>query len=162
MARPGNIVASLELPAEELAHGDRFRAFRRRLAMAAGGEKLGCSLWELPPGKAAFPLHKHFGNEEAVYVLEGNGTVRLDAEKYPIRAGDYLVFRAGQEAHQIVNCSSAPLKFLAFSTMNYPEVATYPESQKVGVIGGPPRPDRKHILGVYKVASSVDYWEGEK
>jgi len=162
MPRPRNIVASSAVPAEEMAQGERFRSYRRRLATAAGGEKLGCSLWELPPGKAAFPLHKHFGNEEAVYVLEGSGSVRLDSAEHPIGAGDYIVFRAGQEAHQIVNSSSAPLKFLAFSTMNYPEIATYPESQKIGVIGGPPRPDRKHILGVYKLSSSVDYWEGEK
>ena len=76
MPRPRNIVASSEVTAEEMAQGERFRSYRRRLATAAGGEKLGCSLWELPPGKAAFPLHKHFGNEEAVYVLEGSGSVR--------------------------------------------------------------------------------------
>lgn len=67
MARPRNIVKSAEVPAEELARGKKFQSFRRRLAAAAGGEKLGCSLWELPPGKAAFPLHAHLANEEANY-----------------------------------------------------------------------------------------------
>ena len=45
--------------------------------------------------------------------------------------------------------------------MTYPEVATYPESQKVGIYGGPPKADRRD-LGVYKLSSAVDYWEGEE
>jgi uncharacterized cupin superfamily protein len=162
MARPKNIVKSSEVPVEELARGQKFQSFRRRLAATAGGEKIGCSLWELPAGKAAFPLHAHLANEEAVYVLEGEGTVRLDKAEHPIGAGDYVVFRAGQEAHQIVNTSRGPLRFLAMSTLIYPEVATYPESEKLGILGGPPRPDRKHVLGVYKFSSSVDYWDGEE
>jgi uncharacterized cupin superfamily protein len=162
MARPKNVVKSSEVPVEELKRGQKFQSLRRRLAAAAGGEKLGCSLWELPPGKAGVPMHAHFANEEAVYVLEGEGTARLGEAEYPIGAGDYVVFRAGEDAHQIVNTSRAPLRFLAMSTMMYPEVATYPESQKVGILGGPPRPDRKHILGVYKFSSSVDYWDGEE
>jgi hypothetical protein len=48
------------------------------------------------------------------------------------------------------------------STMIHPEVTTYPESQKLGVLAGPPPPDRKHVLGVYKSSSSVDYWDGEE
>ena len=162
MERPKNIVKSSEVPVQEVMHGTRFASLRRRLGAAAGGEKLGCSLWELPPGKTGVPLHGHVANEEAVYVLEGEGTVRLGQAEYPVGAGDYVVFRAGEEAHQIVNTSRGPLRFLAISTMIYPEVATYPESQKLGVLAGPPRPDRKHILGMYKFSSSVDYWDGEE
>jgi uncharacterized cupin superfamily protein len=161
MARPKNIVASAEVPLEETVRGKKFQALRRRLGAAAGGEKLGCSLYELPPGKAAFPLHAHLSNEEAVYVLEGEGVLRLGAGEHAIRAGDYLAFRAGGEAHQVINRSSAPLRFLAFSTMTYPEVATYPESQKLGVYGGPAKADRRD-LGVYKLSSAVGYWEGEE
>ena len=161
MARPKNIVASAEVPLEEMARGEKFQSLRRRLGLAAGGEKLGCSLYELPAGKAAFPLHAHLSNEEAVFVLAGEGVVRLVDAEHAIRAGDYLAFRPGGEAHQIVNRSGAPLRFLAFSTMMYPEVATYPESRKLGVYGGPAKADRRD-LGVYKLASAVDYWEGEE
>jgi len=49
MARPKNIVASAEVPVEETARGERFHALRRRLGLAAGGEKLGCSFYELAP-----------------------------------------------------------------------------------------------------------------
>jgi uncharacterized cupin superfamily protein len=161
MERPKNIVASAEVRVEETSRGERFHALRRRLAIAAGGEKLGCSLYELPPGKAAFPFHAHLSNEEAVYVLQGEGALRLGGGEHPIRAGDYMTFRVGGEPHQIVNRSAAPLRFLAMSTLIYPEVATYPESRKLGVYGGPAKNDRRD-LGVYKLSSAVDYWEGEE
>lgn len=161
MARPKSIVASAEVPIEETGRGQKCHALRRRLALAAGGKKLGCSLYELPPGKAAFPLHAHLSNEEAVYVLEGEGVVRLGPGEHPIRAGDYLAFPPGGEPHQIVNRSAAPLRFLAISTMTYPEVALYPESGKLGVYGGPLKADRRD-LGVYRLSSAVDYWEGEE
>jgi uncharacterized cupin superfamily protein len=161
MARPKNIVASAEVPIEETSRGKKFQALRRRLGLAAGGEKLGCSLYELPPGKAAFPFHAHLSNEEAVYVLQGEGVLRLGDGAHAIKSGDYMTFRAGGEPHQIVNQSSAPLRFLAVSTMTYPEVATYPESQKLGIYGGPLKADRRD-LGVYRLSSAVDYWEGEE
>ena len=34
---------------------DGFRAKRARLGDQAGSERLGLSLWELPPGQAAYP-----------------------------------------------------------------------------------------------------------
>jgi len=52
-------------------------AFRRtKLAAAAGGDRLGCSLYELPPGKKSWPFHYHTGNEAALYVLAGTGRLR--------------------------------------------------------------------------------------
>jgi len=162
MARPKNIVASVEVPVEEMGHGKKFESLRRRLGVAAGGEKLGCSLYELPPGKAAFPFHAHLANEEAVYVLQGEGVLRLGEAEHAIGAGDYIMLRAGGEPHQIVNRSGAPLRYLAVSTMNYPEVATYPESQKLGIYADPTRADRRHVVGIYRLSSAVDYWEGEE
>ena len=163
MARPTSIVASTEVPVEEERRGEKFCIRRRRLGAAAGGEKLGCSLFELPPGKAVFPKHKHLANEEAVYVLEGEGVLRLDDSQHAIRQGDYISFRAGAEAHQIVNRSGALLRFLALSTMISPEVVIHPDSQKVGVRWRPPETGgRTPVVGNYRLSSGVDYWEGEE
>jgi hypothetical protein len=49
---------------------------RKRLANAAGGDRLGCSPYELPPGERSWPFHHHTGNEEVIYVLAGTGTTR--------------------------------------------------------------------------------------
>jgi uncharacterized cupin superfamily protein len=54
---------------------------RKRLADAAGGCDLGASLYELPPGGKSWPYHYHTGNEEAIYVLAGEGTLRVGGER---------------------------------------------------------------------------------
>ena len=66
--------------------GDRFGGRRKQPAKAAGGKQLGFSLHEVEPGFAAWPAHMHFVNEEALYVLEGHGTLRLGADEFPKHA----------------------------------------------------------------------------
>ena len=44
---------------------------RMRLARRLGGELLGVSVYELPPGEATWLYHLHYGNEELLLVLDG-------------------------------------------------------------------------------------------
>ncbi|MFB6079514.1 MAG: cupin domain-containing protein [Haloferacaceae archaeon] len=137
---------------------------RKRLAAAAGGEDLGCSLYELPPGERAWPYHWHAGNEEAIYVLDGTGTIRLDGEREPLRPGDYVALPAGpSSAHRVINDGDGPLRYLAVSTMRDPDVIRYPDSEKVGVFAGsPPGSDApRSVHGYFREADAVDYWLGE-
>ena len=53
-----------------------FRCRRARLGRQAGAERLGLSLWEIPPGQAAYPYHYHLGEEELVVVLSGQPSLR--------------------------------------------------------------------------------------
>ena len=130
---------------------------RKRLGAAAGGKGIGVSWFEIQPGKKAFPHHFHLANEEAVFVLEGEGTLRLGDEEHRIRAGDYIAFPPGPPGHQIVNRGTVPLRYLALSTMREPEVAVYPDSKKIGVLA------RTHgISSVHKQDAAVDYYEGEE
>src|SRR2546423_316612 len=84
--------------------------------------KLGASWFEIQPGKKAFPFHFHLANEEAIFVLEGEGVLRNGDEEHTVRAGDYIALPPGPPGHQLINRSSAPLRYLAFSTMIEPEV----------------------------------------
>ena len=111
---------------EQLLEQAGFAFRRKRLAAAAGGKGLGVSWFELQPGQKAFPLHFHLANDEAVFVLEGEGVLRLGDEEHALRAGDYVAFPPGPPGHQIVNRSQSPLRYLAMSTMREPEVAVYP------------------------------------
>ena len=139
-----------------LEQGD-FGFRRKRLAAAAGSKGLGVSWFELPPGKKAFPFHFHLANDEAVFVLEGEGVLRSDDEEHPLRAGDYVAFPPGPPGHQIINRSQAPLRYLAISTMREPEVAIYPDSNKLGVLA------RAHgLVSVHRQGDAVDYYEGEE
>jgi uncharacterized cupin superfamily protein len=141
----------------------RFR--RKRLAAAAGGEDLGASLYELPSGARSWPYHYHAGNEEALYVLAGEGRLRNDDGEERLAAGDYVALPAGPGgAHRVVNDGDEPLRYLAVSTMNDPDVTVYPDSGKVGVFAGaPPGGDGdRTVHGYYPRDADVSYWEGEE
>ncbi|HEY7241198.1 MAG TPA: cupin domain-containing protein [Burkholderiales bacterium] len=134
----------------------RFEARVGQVGRQIGAKKLGYNITAVPPGKRAYPFHNHRLNEEMFYVLEGRGEVRIGAETFPIRAGDFIACPpGGQElAHQIANTGTGELKYLAVSTMRYPEVCEYPDSGKIGVIAD-------SIRYVNRLDSQVGYWEGE-
>lgn len=159
MSRPANIVNTEDVAVTELAHA-RFKYRRRMLSAAAGGARLGCSLYEITPGESAFPFHYHWANEEAIYVLDGTGTLRLGEHEVGIRAGDYVAIPPGPEhPHRLINSSDRTLKYLCFSTQIDPEVVVYPDSNKVAIAVGPPR--KRIFAGVYRMESGVDYYDRE-
>ena len=138
---------------------------RKQLGEAADGEELGASLYELPPGERSWPYHYHTGNEEALYLLAGSGSLRLDGETLALSAGDYVALPADESgAHRVVNGSDEPLRYLAVSTMNDPDVTVYPDSDKLGVFAGSPPGgrDERTVHGYYERDSDVDYWRGEE
>lgn len=137
---------------------------RKQLGEAAGGDRLGCSLYELPSGSESWPYHYHTANEEALYVLAGTGRLRLDGEGQRLEPGDYVVCPADETGgHKVVNDSEGTLRCLAISTMDDPEVTMYPDSEKLGVFVGSPPGGRgeRPIHGYYRTDDAVDYWEGE-
>ena len=137
---------------------------RKQLSEAAGGDGLGCSLYELPPGERSWPYHYHTANEEALYVLSGEGTLRLDGDEHPLRPGEYAAFSADASgAHRVVNDGDAVLRYLVVSTMREPDVTVYPDSEKFGVyVGSPPGGrESRSLEGYYRIDDDVDYWEGE-
>ena len=114
-----------------------FGARRRQLGRAAGAREIGTSLFELEPGRRAFPYHFHHGNEEAIYVLEGEATLRQGDGEHTLRAGDYVAFVRGEAgAHQIRNDGDAVFRFLCISTMQEPDVVGYPDTGKFGLFAG--------------------------
>ena len=138
----------------ERSHGD-FAGRGKRLGQAAGGERLGATLYEIPPGKKVVPYHYHTANEEAIYVLEGAGTLRVDDEAVAISAG----------AHQVINDADEPIRYLCVSTMREPDVVVYPDSEKVAIVAGaaPGRPPGEATFSkILRADAEVDYWEGEE
>lgn len=145
-----------------MEHGPRFGSKVKRLGALSAGKSLGCSLYEVAPGKRAFPMHAHMANEEAIYVLEGEGTMRIGEREVPVRAGDYVAFLPGPDsAHQLINTSNAPIRYLCMSTMRGPEVALYPDSGKVGVAARTPSPMRLLFKRASAAVTLADYFEGE-
>lgn len=116
-----------------------FRWKRMRLARRLGGELLGGSVYELPPGEKSFPYHFHHANEEMLIVLAGNVVLRTPSGIHHLGLGDAELFNTGAGgAHQVINESDKPARFVMMSTMVSPEIAEYPDSGNVGVFSEPP------------------------
>lgn len=156
-------------PAALAPSGRAAEAFDARIAPVAsqlGARKLGYNVTAVAPGKAAFPFHSHHANEELFFVLQGSGVLRIGTRTYPVRAGDFIACPAGgpETAHQLRNCGTEELRYLAVSTLVYPEIAQYPDSGKFGVydrVPGAPAGAPGAFRFVGRASDAVGYWEGE-
>lgn len=163
----GPRIANLSTLTESMhrAHGEKYESRHFALATTLGARKLGYNVTEVPPGKTAFPFHFHHVNEELFLVLDGTGTLRTPAGTHPLRAGDVVSCPPGADgAHQISNSGTVPLRYLALSTIEDPEVVEYPDSGKYGVtVGRRPgaRPEESTFRALAFVKDRVDYWAGE-
>ena len=151
---------------QEEAPGGHGSFFRKKLGAAAGASALGCTLNRIPAGTRSWPAHWHSANEEAIYVLSGEGTLHVGGEAVALRAGSYAALPVGPEhAHRVENDSASELLFLCFSTMIEPDVVVYPDSNKVGVfVGAAPggSPDDATLKRFLDLDAEVDYWKDEE
>lgn len=160
-----NKISIKDIEWQESTQGN-FSSYRKPLGAKAGGKMLGASLYKLLPGKKAFPFHCHYANEEAILVLDGNGTLRINDKEISIHENDYIALPCGREhAHQITNTSNESLTYLCLSTMIEPDVMEYPDSEKLGVMRGSPPGGEKNqqsYKGFYRKNSAVSYYDGEE
>jgi uncharacterized cupin superfamily protein len=159
--RHPQVVNIAEIEARGFEKGAKFGLLSRPLGRATGGRGIGCSHYEVPPGRTAFPNHWHCANEESIFVLEGSGTLKIGSTEVVVGPGDYATFPVGPaSSHQLLNTGDRPLRYLCFSTMLPTEVVGYPDSQKVGAMGytadGQPM-----VRLMVRESSKVDYYEGE-
>jgi uncharacterized cupin superfamily protein len=162
MSGPQRIVNIAELAMEDGGNGKAFQARLGRAGPMLGLRKLGCSLTVVPPGKRAWPFHRHHVMDELFYIVSGSGEVRLDDHTQPVRAGDLIANPAGGEAHQIINTGASELRYLAISDIATVDIIEYPDSGKVGMAAGVKDGDLKSAT--YKAMGRVtpaDYFDGE-
>jgi uncharacterized cupin superfamily protein len=159
--RHANVANVAEIDGRSFTKGDRFALTSRPLGRATGGKGIGCSWYEVPPGRTAFPNHWHAVNEEAVYILEGTGTLRIGTDEVPVGPGDYASFPTGpQSTHQLLNTGSGPLRYLCLSTGTPSDVCGYPDSKKIGAFGYAPD-NTPWVRMMSREGSSLDYYDGE-
>lgn len=144
-----------EVPQKHKNEHDGYEYFKREL-VAKGQGQCTIALYEIPPGKSAYPYHYHVKNEESFYILSGTGLLKTPNDEKEVKAGDFLFFPANENgAHKLTNISTDEnLTYLDFDTFNDLEVSFYPDSQKIGIWG-------KDINKLYQMGKDVDYYEGE-
>ncbi len=143
------------LPAKHTAIHEGYEYTRRRIVRRGEAAETQISVYEVPPGKAAYPYHYHLKDEETFYVLSGEGMLKTPEGEKPVRAGDFLFFPAGPGgAHKLTNTGSDMLVYIDFDVIHDLDACVYPDSGKIGVWG-------KDVNRVYPLDADVDYYHGE-
>lgn len=126
-----------------------------RVGSRLGGEKIGATLYELPPGMKSFPYHWHRGLEELLVVLDGRPTLRTPDGEQQLERGDMVSFPPKPEgAHKIWNDTDELVRYLMLSTAVDYDVVHYPDSDKIGIRG-------EDLSLIVRPESGVDYMDGE-
>jgi uncharacterized cupin superfamily protein len=137
---------------------DEFECRRARLGLQTGVTRVGASLWEVPPGKAAYPYHFHLTEDEIVIVLEGTLSLRTPEGWRELEQGEVVGFPVGEAgAHQVVNRTDSLVRFLAVSNSGQPEVVVQVDANKIGAFER--RPDGGGIREWYRRGEAVPYFE---
>jgi len=95
-----------------------------------------------------------------IYILEGEGILRLGKDEVRVSSGTFIAFPPRPDhPHQLVNTSNRDLRYLCVSTMEFPEIAEYPDSNKIGayVTSAP----EGGFRALYRKEASVPYYDGE-
>lgn len=164
MASHSHIINLSELAWEKIngPAGSSFGGERKRVGMKIGALKLGYSFFNVAPGKTAFPYHTHTGNEEMMYIIAGAATLRFGGEELQVTAGDVIACPPGSDyPHQLINTGAKELTYLVVSTMEYPDISQYPDSNKIGVYASAAGAPAQGFRALYMRDKSVNYYDGE-
>ena len=145
-----------DIPVSHRREHEGYEYFRRKFIPFGGAKNSVVSVYEIPPGKSAYPYHFHYKNEETFYILSGEGILRTPNGERKVAAGELLFFPAGETgAHKITNTSETEnLVYLDFDVVHDIDVAVYPDSHKIGIWG-------MGINKIYPQNADVDYYDGE-
>lgn len=144
-----------ELEAQHRTGPGDYEYYRRKFVRLGQAGQCVVSVYELPPGKSAYPYHYHLKNEEVFFIISGTGLLRTPEGEREVSAGDLVFFPAEPGgAHKLTNSGTEPLIYVDFDTQNALDAAVYPDSGKIGVWG-------RGINQVFREKDAVDYYEGE-
>ena len=100
---------------------------KRKLGNFFGLSNFGVNLTQLEPGSASALLHFHSRQDEFIYILEGNPTVKIGSEEYVMNPGECIGFKAGTgEAHQLINNSDKNVTYLEVGDRTPDDSVEYP------------------------------------
>jgi uncharacterized cupin superfamily protein len=164
MAKHEHVIQLSEVPVDTInaPEGSAFGGRRQRVGMHIGAQRLGYSFFTVPPGKAAFPYHTHSGNEEMIYIIGGEGILRFSNEEIAVSAGTVVACPPGSNyPHQLINTGAAELHYLVVSTMEYPDLSEYPDSNIVGAYASAAVGPKVGFRALYVRDKNVNYYDGE-
>lgn len=124
---------------------------------AIGATHLAGSLYEIDPGRDAFPYHWEAGQEEWLFVLAGRVTVRTPEGEQELGPGAIAAFPAGPSgAHKVSVLGDEVARFVMVSDRRTPNGVVYPDSDKVSVRLTEDAPAER-----FRRETAVGYWDRE-
>ena len=151
-----NLFAEHEWDAENDRDGYRHRraAIGPRLG---GGDLLGGTLYELPPGESTWPYHYELGCEEWLVVVSGRPTLRTHDGERELAPGEVAAFPSGERGgHKLTNRTGGQCRVLLLSSKSPVAIVRYPDSGKTGLWT-----QSDGYIGLLRDRPQLDYWDGE-
>ena len=144
------------IPQSHKNEQEEYEYFRKKVVPFGTSRNALVSVYEIPPGKSAYPYHYHHNNEETFFILSGEGILRTPSGERKVSVGDLLFFPTGPEgAHKLTNASQTEdLVYIDFDVVHEVDITVYPDSDKLGVWG-------MGINRTFPTDSAVDYYHGE-
>ncbi|OMH26723.1 cupin domain-containing protein [Motiliproteus sp. MSK22-1] len=102
----------------------------KSLGDLTGLNGLGFHIIEVQPGHDTTEPHVHYFEEECIYVLEGEALASIGSEVFPVKAGDFIGYRAGGQSHSIKNTGHNVFKCIVVGQRLDHDVADYPDLKK--------------------------------
>ena len=105
---------------------------KRRLGDAFGLKNFGVNLTTLAPGAMSALRHWHTGQDEFIYLLEGEAVLVTDAGEEVLRPGMVAGFPAGKkDGHHLINRSNRDVVYLEIGDRLPGDTADYPDLDMV-------------------------------
>lgn len=116
----------------EKAHflNPRARRCNKSLGDLTGLTGFGFHLIEVKPGDWSTELHRHYYEDECVYMLAGVGTATIGDEQFAVAAGDFLAYPRGGPAPTIQNTGDELLRCIVVGERRSHDVGDYPNQNK--------------------------------
>lgn len=136
---------------------------RSRMLVRERAQNLTMSVYELRPGETQGPYHFHHGADELLLVLVGSPTLRTPEGEHELEAGDVVHFPHGPAgAHQALNRSGEPARYVVASSPTSPEIVEYPDTGKIAAMARPSSQSGQPFWTMHLLENEVGYFDGEE
>ena len=106
------------------------RRINKSLGDVTGLLNIGFHIIEVQPRHETSEQHVHHMEEECVYILSGEAVAVIGDKEYAVKAGDFLGYRKGGQAHSIRNSGTGLLRCIVVGQRLPHDVADYPKRAK--------------------------------
>ena len=100
---------------------------KRQLGELFGLNNFGVNLTRLKPGGISALMHSHTTQDEFIYILDGEPTLKTQSSEMNLKPGMCAGFPAGGDAHHLINNSDKDVTYLEIGDRAEGDTAQYPE-----------------------------------